>query len=288
MVPLTRKHKYLQPAIRGKIAGLLDYPVASARVILSGTKLKEKMCSVTGAEGLFMFNRIPPGNYTLEVFYSGFRKLVQPGIAVRDHSITGLDLKMDFYEDSRTIKLRAMSLEFVKDPRPEADLSSSLLAAHVDEVMTELTLDRVFFDPPAIFKIGRPLKFEIGVHQNLKGEIMRRLLERRVCRFDRGQIDLRLEADLRIAGCRVLLTEAPRPEIDSAGFLDWKWEIWPEAAGPESIHLRLEIQVNFIGFGSRRKDLLILDRAVLIKENSCLDWRRFFTSKAKKNERIGG
>ena len=67
-----------------------------------------------------MFSRIPPGSYTLEVNYSGFSKLVQRGIAVRDHAITGLDLKMDFLEDSRTIKLRALSLEFINDAPPSA------------------------------------------------------------------------------------------------------------------------------------------------------------------------
>jgi hypothetical protein len=86
MTRLGMEQKYLQPAIRGKIADLLDYPVVSARVVLSGSKLEEKLCTETGVEGLFMFSRIPPGSYTLEVNYSGFSKLVQRGIAVRDHS----------------------------------------------------------------------------------------------------------------------------------------------------------------------------------------------------------
>ena len=48
-----------------------------------------------------MFSRIPPGVYTLEVACAGFGKLVQRGIAVQEHAITGLDLKMDILEDSR-------------------------------------------------------------------------------------------------------------------------------------------------------------------------------------------
>jgi hypothetical protein len=58
MMRLGLEQKYLQPAIRGKIADLLDYPVASARVVLSGAKLAEKLCTVTGLGGLFMFSRV--------------------------------------------------------------------------------------------------------------------------------------------------------------------------------------------------------------------------------------
>jgi hypothetical protein len=269
------EQKYLQPAIRGKIADLLDYPVVSARVVLSGAKLEEKLCAVTGVEGLFMFNRIPPGSYTLEVIYSGFSKLVQRGIAVRDHAITGLDLKMDFLEDSRTIKLRAMSLEFINDQAPAADTPPPMLALQLSEVMTGLVLDRVLFNPPPVLKIGRSVSLELGVYQNLKGEVMRRLLERSICRFDRDHIEVTLKADLQVAGCQVLLLGAAEAAIDGASYLDWEWEILPEISGLGLISLRLETSVRFIKYGVRKKCLLTMDRDVMIKENHWFSWRRF-------------
>ncbi|HSQ34492.1 MAG TPA: hypothetical protein VLQ89_00725, partial [Candidatus Binatia bacterium] len=154
------------------------------------------------------------------------------------------------------------------------------LDVQVAEVVSGLSLDRVFFDPPPRLRVGCPLQFELGVHQNLKGEVMRRLLERRVCRFDRSQIELTIEAGLQVAGCRVQLTDAPRGEIDSPGFMDWKWEILPETSGPGSVRLSLEIQVHFIGFGTRKKNLMILDRPIAIKEKHWFDWRRWVRSKA--------
>jgi hypothetical protein len=274
------EQKYLQPAIRGKIADLLDYPVVSARVVLSGAKLEEKLCSVTGVEGLFMFNRIPPGSYTLEVIYSGFSKLVQRGIAVRDHAITGLDMKMDFLEDSRTIKLRAMSLEFIHDPPLAADTKPSALTLQLSEVMAGINLDRVLFNPPPVLKIGHSATFELGVHQNLKGEVMRRLLERSICRFDRDHIEVTLKADLQVAGCQVLLMGAPQADIDGASYLDWEWEILPEISGMGLISLRLETRVRFVEYGVRTKCLLTLDRDVMIKKNNWFSWRRFFKNKS--------
>lgn len=280
MMRLGMEQKYLQPAIRGKIADLRDYPVVSARVVLSGAKLEEKLCTVTGVEGLFMFNRVPPGSYTLEVIYSGFSKLVQRGIAVRNHSITGLDLKMDFLEDSRTIKLRAMSLEFINNAQPAAAGNApSNLALQLSEVTADLYLDRVLFNPPKVLKIGRAVTFELGVYQNLKDEVMRRLLERSICRFDRDQFEVTLKAELQIAGCQVLLLGAPRAVIDGAHYQGWEWEILPEISGLGMIILRLETSVRFAEYGERKKSLLLLDREVRIKNNHWFALQCFFKNK---------
>ena len=277
MMRMGMEQKYLQPAIHGKIADLLDYPVASARVVLSGTKLEEKLRTVTGVEGNFMFSRIPPGSYTLEVIYSGFSKLVQRGIAVRDHAITGVDLKMDFLEDSRTIKLRAMSLEFINDsPPPECDSEPSNLTRQLPEVMAGLVLDRVLFNPPPALKVGRMATFELGVYQNLKEEVMRRLLERSICRFDREQVEVALKADLHVSGCQVLLLGAPQATVDRARYLGWEWEILPNISGLGLINLRLETAVRFSEYGELKKCLLVLDREVRIRKNHGFELRRFF------------
>lgn len=275
IVRLRMEQKYLQPAIRGKIADLLDYPVVSARVVLSGSKLEEKRCAVTGVKGLFMFNHVPPGSYTLEVNYSGFGKLVQRGIAVREHAITGLDMKMDFLEDSRTINLRALSLEFINDPPLAPENPPTILARQLSEVMTGLILDRVLFNPPPVLKIGRPVTVELGVYQNLKGEVMRGLLARNICCFNREQVAVTLKADLQVSGCQVLLMGAPQVVVDGAGYLGWEWEILPEISGLAWINLRLEIIVCFVEYGEWKKSLLILDRDVGIKKNPWFAWRRF-------------
>jgi hypothetical protein len=279
MITMEREQKYLQSAIRGKIADLLDDPVVSARVVLSGAKLGEKLCSITGMEGVFMFSPIPPGSYTLEVTYSGFSKLVQRGIAVRDHTITGLDLKMDFLEDSRTINLRAMSLEFFNDAPPDAEPPYPDLNLQLSEVMARLNLDRVLFNPPAALKIGCATTVEVGIYQNLKEEVMRRLLELNICRFDRDQFDVTLEAELQVAGCQVLPLGSPQDVIDGARYLDWKWEILPQLPGLGLMRLCLTARVRFAGFAERQKCLLVLDRDVVIRKNQWFAVRRFFKNR---------
>jgi len=271
----------LQPAIRGKIGDPLDYPVKSARVVLSGSKLADKLCTVTGMEGSFMFSRIPPGVYTLEITCSGFSKLVQRGIAVHDNAITGLGLKMDFLEDSRSLKLRALSLEYVNDaPQVEASESPSQLTLELQEVMDELHLDRALFNPPAAVKVGRRVRIELGVYQNLREEIMRRLLERKISRFDGGQIDAVLQAELQVSGSLVLPKSLPEVGIKGAGYVEWQWEVLPRIPGQGLIRLSLQAKVTFAGHCEQKQCLLVLDREVRIEKNIWLELRRFF-SKAK-------
>lgn len=281
MITMMRKHKFLQPAIRGKLADLLDAPIASARVILSGTKLKEKLSSVTGSEGLFMFTRIPPGSYTLEVNYGGFSKLVQRGIAVRNRTITGLDLKMNFQEDSRTIKLQAMSLAFFNDNPPKADSLTSDLTTELSAVVAGLVLDKVHFNPPAIFEIGRMTTVELGIYQNLKEVVMRHLLERNICDFDRSQIAVTLEARLQVDGCQVVPIDTSKVIVNGSRYLGWEWDIRPKIPGSGSMHLQLDADLHFNGYGTRKKRLLTLDRVVEIKSSHWSAWRCFLGNRAR-------
>jgi hypothetical protein len=267
----------LQPAIRGKIGDLLDYPVVSARVLLSGSKLAEKRCTMTGLEGSFMFSRIPPGVYTLEISCSGFGKLVQRGIAVQEHAITGLDLKMDFLENSRSLKLRALSLEYVNDAPPaEAGLSAEPPGRELQEVMDGLHLDRALFNPPAAVKVGRREIIEFGVYQNIREEIMRGLLERKIGRFQASQLDVTLWADLEVSGSLVLPKSLPQVAVGNAGYVEWRWETLPRVSGLGLIRLSLQAGVGFADQGERKRCLLVLDREVKIRRSFRMEMQRFF------------
>jgi len=280
---LSMEKSYLQPAIRGKIGDLLDYPVASARVVLSGSSLGEKLSTLTGVEGYFMFSRIPPGTYTLEVICTGFSKLVQRGIAVQEHAITGLDMKMDFLEDSRALKLRSLSLEYVNDsPKADASIAPSQLTRQLEDVMAGLHLDRALFSPSPVLTIGRRELVELGIYQNLKEEIMRRLLELKIGLFAGEQIEVALNADLQASGCLVLPKSLPLVVVSGARYIDWKWEILPQVSGLGLISLNLVLRVKFGEHGEEKKCLLVLDRELQIKKNPWEGLRRLLTGGQKK------
>jgi hypothetical protein len=265
----------LQEAIRGKIADPQALPVASARVVLSGSQLGQKIATRTGSEGYFMFNRIPPGVYTLEVACAGFGKLVQQGIEVQEHAITGLDLKMDFQEDSRSLKLRALALEYIHDePKKAQGLEAPPAAMRLREALAWLRLDRALFNPPAAARVGRSLDLEFGVYQNLKETILRRLRESRGNGFDGADLGLALTADLQAAGCRILPKTLPRREVSAARYLEWRWELMPCAFGQGLLRLDLRVSMDYKNVRLEERTLLLLDREIVIRKNPWLAWRR--------------
>jgi len=97
--------------------------------------------------------------------------------------------------------------------------------------------------------------------------VMRRLLQRNICDFDRSQIAVTLEAVLHVDGCEVFPSGTPKQDVDGARYLGWEWEIRAKIPGAGSICLQLEADLRFNGYGSRKKCLLILDRFVTIKNS---------------------
>lgn len=253
----------LQPAIRGKIADLLDYPVARARVVLCGTKLGRRISTLTGLEGTFLFNRIPPGVYTLEVNCTRFGKLVQRGITVQEDAITGLDMRMDLQEDSRTLRLRSLNLHYVGGAAPDGFPGEpDALERTLREVVDGLRLERALFAPPGQGTVGRRLAIEFGLFQGLRSEIMSRLLERKVDLFAAEQVVLALRAELQAPGCLVLPQTLPRAEVEGARYLEWRWQLVPQAAGTAALRLGVSLAVDFGGRLQLEKRLLEVERAI--------------------------
>jgi hypothetical protein len=198
---------------------------------------------------------------------------VQRGISVQEHAITGMDLKMDILEDSRSLKLRALSLEYIgAEPKPAAGVEPSRLARQLDEVIAGLRLDRALFNPPSAAKVGRSLVIEFGIYQNLKETIMRRLREKKIDLFDTGKIAVALTADLQAAGCLVLPKTLPRQEISAARYVEWRWQVMPQAFGRGLVRLDLRAVVDFKGVGGGEKNLLLLDREIVIRNDRWRAW----------------
>ena len=258
----------LQPAIRGKIADPFDRPVASARVRIHQPKMKGWRSALTGSEGSFMFGAVTPGVYTLEVDFSGYRKLVQRGIAVQEYTITGLDLRMDFEEDSRSLKLRGLALKYVDDvPAPDRHHGPDSPGQELRAAVTDLRLDKALFNPPAAIRVGRRLTVELGIYQNLREAILRRLLERQVGLAEGEAIRIALSATLLADGCLVLPRSLPRLEIDGPRYVEWRWQLLPRVAGRGRLSLTLNADVSGAGLVGLKKCLLVLDRELRIRRH---------------------
>lgn len=256
----------LQPALRGKIADRLDAPVVRARVVLSGPRRSRRMSTLTGLEGTFLFSRVPPGIYTLEVECTNFDKLVQRGIAVQENAITGLDMRMDLEEDSRSLKLQSLRLDYVSGmPAAPSPAAPPFPQRQLRDVLDGLRLERALFNPPPQLTVGRRVTVEFGLFQSLRDEIVRGLLARRVDVFAARHFELSLHAELRTPGCLVLPATPPRVTVSGSGYLEWRWEIQPQAAGAQVICLGLTLGARVSEDCQLEKRLLALERRTRIR-----------------------
>ena len=71
---------------RGTIRGVVTDPsgsvVPSAKVTMENTETSVAVTQETNANGLYLFNFVQPGNYSVTVEKSGFQKYVQNGVHV--------------------------------------------------------------------------------------------------------------------------------------------------------------------------------------------------------------
>jgi len=276
----------LQPAIRGKIADGLDSPVSRARVVLCGSKLGRRLSTLTGREGTFLFSRLPPGVYTLEVNCKNFSKLVQRGISVQDDAITGVDMKMDLQEDSRSLKLRSLRLNYVAgEPGGAAAAHAGLTCGNVEDALAGLRLERTLFHAPDECVPGRKAVVEFGLFQNLKGRLVCRLLERGNGLFLPDQAALWLQAELR-AGSGLVATLTPSAvALEGPRYLNWQWEFGPGPAGPVTLRLGLSVRVVINGGECVDRDLLTLEHNLTVHPSPLAAWRWRLLGALKRKRR---
>jgi hypothetical protein len=66
-------------------------PLEGARVSVAGTTL----AVLSNAQGSFLFDRVPPGSYTLVVSKDGFERLVLPGVTVLPGQLADVRAELD-------------------------------------------------------------------------------------------------------------------------------------------------------------------------------------------------
>lgn len=264
----------LQPAIRGKIADGLDSPVSRARVVLCGSKLGRRLSTLTGREGTFLFSRLPPGVYTLEVNCKNFSKLVQRGISVQDDAITGVDMRMDLQEDSRSLKLRSLRLNYVAgEAGSPAAARAGLTCGNVEEALAGLRLERTLFRAPDECVAGRGVVVEFGLFQNLKGRLVCRLLEKGNGLFLPDQAALWLQAELQAGSGLVASASPPAVALEGPRYLKWRWEFVPGPAGRVALRLGLSVRVVINGGECVDRELMSLERILAVHPSRLEAWR---------------
>ena len=118
-------------SISGTITDASGSAVAGGQVTLTSAATSAKQTFTTGADGLYSFVNLNPGEYTLEVEKSGFKHVKREAIVVQVQQAVRIDLAMELGSVSQTVEVTAetpllqpttSSLGQVIDQRPTNEI----------------------------------------------------------------------------------------------------------------------------------------------------------------------
>jgi hypothetical protein len=118
-------------SISGTVTDASGSAVAGAQITLTSAATSAKQTFTTGADGLYSFVNLSPGEYTLEVEKSGFKHVKREGVVVQVQQAVRIDAAMELGAVSQTVEVTAetpllqptsASLGQVIDQRPTNEI----------------------------------------------------------------------------------------------------------------------------------------------------------------------
>ncbi len=120
--------------ISGTILDSTGAAVANAKIVATNTATNVPHNTVSDATGNYSITLLPPGEYVVSVEATGFRRLVQSGLALQINQQARLDLTLQIGQVSETLEVTAQA------PLLEAE-SSSLGTVISEKLVNQLPLN---------------------------------------------------------------------------------------------------------------------------------------------------
>ena len=100
--------------LAGTVLDASGAAVPNATVTATNTDTSVVHSSVSGKNGDYVLTDLPPGNYTLTVEASGFRKLEQTGVELQVNQQSRVDLSLQVGQAAETVKCQRAIRRFLK------------------------------------------------------------------------------------------------------------------------------------------------------------------------------
>src|SRR5207245_4568502 len=114
---------------RGTITGTVTDPsgavISGASVTATNTATDISTTTVTGSSGDYTILLLPAGTYQVTAERDGFKKYVQPGIAVDVAQTVSLDIRMQVGARTETVEVTAQAVQLQKDTSGRGTVISS-------------------------------------------------------------------------------------------------------------------------------------------------------------------
>jgi len=119
-------------SLRGTVVDSNGAVVAGANVTLTNTATGSSQTKQTSGDGNFEFAKLAPGDYTVTVEASGFKRSLSKGVSVKLGIVNPLDVKLETGNVSETVTIAANTEEIVQ--RDQSQLSTTIETRKIEDL----------------------------------------------------------------------------------------------------------------------------------------------------------
>ena len=119
-------------SLRGVVSDPTGAVIPGATVTLTNTETSEKQVSTTDDSGIYNFNALPPGKFSLTVERDGFQKKVVDGVQIIPEQPNALNLKLEIGQSSQTVTVNGSEIPALDTAT--ADNGQSISANEIQEM----------------------------------------------------------------------------------------------------------------------------------------------------------
>ncbi|HBB97847.1 MAG TPA: hypothetical protein DC054_20895 [Blastocatellia bacterium] len=119
-------------SLKGTVVDPNGAVVAGANVTLTNTGTGSSQTKQTSGDGNFEFAKLAPGDYTVTVEASGFKRSLSKGVSVKLGIVNPLDVKLETGNVSETVTIAANTEEIVQ--RDQSQLSTTIETRKIEDL----------------------------------------------------------------------------------------------------------------------------------------------------------
>src|SRR3984893_12123116 len=131
-------------SMQGTVTDPQDNAVAAAKVTVTNQATQVSYNAVTNNQGFYRINELPPGNYTVNVEATGFKKSSSKDVVVEAEQPRGFDVSLQVGATSETVTVLASEVGLQTE---DASVSGTLTSQEV------LTLPQFGRDPYELLRL---------------------------------------------------------------------------------------------------------------------------------------
>jgi len=266
--------------IRGKVTDSEGVPLPEVTLTIRGPAIISRS-SITNEHGIYVFNDLLAGEYSIEAVLPGFKKTVKDNIPVLIGKIKIVNFAMDVEtipeEVTVTAETPIVDLDKVSIEKWSilGELDKAIIelkkspdfGKKLDEELIRLSEGKILFNPPKEMKQYHKERIEVRISKEFNKDLTKGLKGRGLPEVEDILVSNEMKVILSGDAFKIEPLSEPIQIISSTEPAQWEWDVTPLKSGYRLICLSVSILINLDNYGDKKKSLPVLEKEIYIKVN---------------------